>query len=101
MHIMHVYIKIKPECVDDFIKATIDNARNSVKEPGVARFDFLQRQDDPAQFVLCEVYHSLEDVDKHKQTEHFNRWFETVKDMMPEPRTRNFYRNIFPEDGGR
>ncbi len=100
MHIMHVNIKVKAECVDAFIEATLDNARNSVQEPGVARFDFLQDQNDPTHFVLAEVYHSEADVAKHKETAHFARWFAKVESMMPEPRTRVFYRNCFPDDGG-
>jgi quinol monooxygenase YgiN len=98
MHIVHVYIQVKPERVSDFINATLDNARNSVREPGIKRFDVIQQQDDPTRFVLCEVYRDVQDVDAHKQTEHYLRWLDKVTDMMPQPRTRNFYHNVFPED---
>ena len=98
MHIIIVNIKVKPECVEAFIEATKGNARGSIREPGVARFDFLQQQDDPTRFVLYEAYRSLDDVAKHKETAHFLKWFETVEHMMPEPRTRAFYRNCFPDD---
>lgn len=100
MHIVHVYIEVKPECIDAFIAATLDNASNSIKEPGIARFDVIQQQDAPTRFVLCEVYQAPEDVDKHKATAHYARWLEAVTDMMPNPRTRAFFRNVFPDNAG-
>jgi (4S)-4-hydroxy-5-phosphonooxypentane-2,3-dione isomerase len=100
MYIMHVSIRVKPECVDAFIEATLANARGSVKEPGVARFDVIQELEDPSLFKLVEVYRSEADVAKHKETEHFKAWFKVAEPMMAEARTRVFYRNIFPEDAG-
>lgn len=100
MHIVHVHIVIKPEYTDAFIKATLDNASNSVKEPGIARFDVIQQADDPARFTLVEVYHSPEDVPKHKETDHYNRWIKNVEHMFAQDRTRTFYKNIFPADSG-
>jgi quinol monooxygenase YgiN len=97
---MHVSIKVKPECIDEFIEATKANARDSVQEPGVARFDVIQELADPTRFKLVEVYYSEDDVAKHKQTAHFNAWFKAAESMMAEPRTRVFYRNIFPDEGG-
>lgn len=100
MYIMHVSIRVKPECVDAFIEATLANARGSVQEPGVARFDVIQEIDDPTKFKLVEVYYSEADIPKHKETAHFNTWFKIAEPMMAEARTRVFYRNIFPEDAG-
>ena len=100
MYIMHVSIRVKPECVDNFIEATIANARGSVKEPGVARFDVIQELEDPTRFKLVEVYRSEADVAKHKETAHFNAWFKVAEPMMAEQRTRVFYRNVFPKDAG-
>ncbi len=100
MYIMHVSIRVKPECVNAFIEATCANARGSVQEPGVARFDVIQELEDPTRFKLVEVYRSEEDVAKHKQTEHFNTWFKLAEPMMAEARTRVFYRNIFPDEAG-
>jgi len=100
MHITHVHIRIKPEHVEAFKKATIENAANSVKEPGVARFDFIQEAGDPTRFMLLEVYRDADAVAKHKETAHFNAWAATVADMFAEPRTRSFYTNIFPADAG-
>jgi len=34
----------------------MENARNSRREPGVARFDLMEQADDPARFMLYEVY---------------------------------------------
>ena len=100
MYIVHVDIHIKPEFLDAFRVATIDNASNSVKEAGIARFDFIQRSDDPARFVLVEVYRTPADADLHKQTTHYARWRDTVADMMAEPRSRHEYTNILPDENG-
>lgn len=91
-----VYVKVKPECVEEFKLASIENARQSVKETGVERFDVVQQQDDPTKFVLVEVYKSAEAVSAHKETEHYKVWRDTVADMMAEPRYSVKYSNIFP-----
>ena len=98
MHILVVNAQVKPEFLDAFIAATRINAQESAKEPGVARFDFLQQKDDPSRFVLCEVYRDADAPVKHKQTAHYNAWVEAVSDMFEEPRTRAFYTNVFPAD---
>jgi autoinducer 2-degrading protein len=100
MFIVHVFISVKPECVDAFTEATLDNARNSRLEPGVARFDVIRQSDDPARFVLVEVYRSPEAADAHKQTAHYARWRDAVADMMAEPRRGVKYANIFPGEDG-
>ncbi len=100
MHIMHVHITIKREYVDEFIKATLDNASNSAKEPGIARFDVIQQIDDPTKFTLVEVYRSPDAVPKHKETAHYNRWIKNVEHMFAGERTRTFYKNVFPDDAG-
>ncbi|MDX1993992.1 MAG: antibiotic biosynthesis monooxygenase [bacterium] len=98
MYIVHVFVHVKPECIDAFREATLDNALNSLREPGVARFDMLQNSEDPARFVLVEAYRQPSDVDAHKQTAHYLRWRDTVADMMAEPRTSQKYVNIHPTD---
>ena len=100
MNIMIVDIHIKPECVDAFIEATKANARGSIQEAGVARFDVVQDTNDATHFQLIEVYRNEEALPKHKETAHFATWAETTKDMFATPRTRVFYRNCFPEDQG-
>ncbi len=100
MHIVHVDIKVKPEAIDTFRSATLENARNSAREPGISRFDFLQNTEDAARFTLVEVYRSPEDVAKHKQTAHYAKWNETVAPMMAEPRAREVFTNLFPPDEG-
>ena len=101
MHIVHVFVCVKTEFIESFKTASLDNASNSVKEPGVARFDVIQQQDDPTRFVLLEVYR---DADKaptaHKQTDHYARWRDTVAEMMAEPRYAIKYNNLFPDDPG-
>jgi (4S)-4-hydroxy-5-phosphonooxypentane-2,3-dione isomerase len=96
MHILIVHASIKAEFIDAFKQATVINAENSAKEPGVARFDFLQQRDDPSKFVLYEAYRDAGAPAKHKQTAHYNAWVEQVSHMFEEPRTRAFYTNIFP-----
>lgn len=100
MLIVLVYIHVKPEAVEAFQQATIDNARNSVQEPGIARFDFIQNQDDPTRFVLVEVYRDADAQARHKETAHYARWRDTVVDMMAEPRTAQKYLNLFPDETG-
>jgi len=100
MFIVHVHVHVKPEFVEAFKEATLENARNSVKEPGIARFDVVQQLDDPTRFVLVEVYRTPEDPAKHKETAHYRKWRDTVAEMMAEPRTSIKYANVFPDDEG-
>lgn len=100
MFIAHVFVHVKPEFIEAFREATLENARNSVMEPGVARFDVLQRAGDPAWFTLVEVYRTAETPAKHKATAHYLKWRDTVAPMMAEPRTNAQYRNLFPDDTG-
>jgi (4S)-4-hydroxy-5-phosphonooxypentane-2,3-dione isomerase len=100
MFIAHVHIHVKPELVDAFIAASLDNARNSVQEPGVARFDVVQQADDPTRFVLVEVYRTPEANAQHKETAHYALWRDTVAEMMAEPRYAVKYSNCFPGEDG-
>jgi quinol monooxygenase YgiN len=96
MHILLVQTRIKPEFIEAFKQATTINAENSAKEPGVARFDFLQQQDDPSRFVLIEVYRDANAPALHKQSAHYLAWADAVSHMFQEPRTRALYTNVFP-----
>ena len=100
MLIVHVFAHVKPDQVDAFKAATIENAQNSVQEPGIARFDVIQQQDDPTRFVLVEVYRTPDAPTRHKETAHYATWRDTVAPMMAEPRTSIKYTNIFPDDKG-
>ena len=100
MLIVHVFVHVKPEQVEAFRTASLENARNSVQEPGIARFDFIQQQDDPTRFVLVEVYRTSDDPGRHKETAHYQKWRDTVADMMAEPRTSIKYANVFPDEQG-
>jgi autoinducer 2-degrading protein len=100
MLIVHVHVHVKPEFVDAFRKATRENTRNSLQEPGVARFDVIQQLDDPTRFVLVEVYRTPEDPAKHKETTHYQKWRDTVAEMMAEPRHSVKYADVFPDDPG-
>lgn len=98
MLIVVVYVHVKTECVEAFRTATLDNARNSVREPGVARFDVIQQKDDPTRFILFEVYRDEQATVSHKETAHYLRWRDAVADMMAEPRQGVKYANVFPDD---
>jgi len=100
MFIVHVFVRVKPDQIEAFRAATIENARNSIQEPGIARFDVIQQQDDPTRFVLVEVYRTPDDPAGHKETAHYRKWRETVADMMAEPRTSVKYTNVFPDEKG-
>ena len=100
MLIVHVQVRVKPECVDAFKEATLENARHSVQEPGIARFDVLQRTDDPTRFMLVEVYRNADAPARHKEKAHYARWRDAVAPMMAEPRSSAKYANVFPDDAG-
>ena len=96
MQVTIVHIRVIPEHIDAFIEACRLNHEGSTKEPGNRRFDVLQSADDPAAFVLYEAYENAEEAAKHKQTEHYHRWRETVADWMAEPRQGVPYNGLFP-----
>jgi quinol monooxygenase YgiN len=98
MLVVHVHVHVKPESVEAFKAATLANARESVKEPGIVRFDFSQQQDDPTRFVLVEVYRAPEAQLAHRETKHYKVWREAVEPMMVEPRVGVKLTNIFPDD---
>lgn len=100
MLVVHVYVQVKPGCEEAFRVATIENARNSVKEPGIARFDVIQQNDDASKFVLIEVYRTADDPARHKETDHYKKWRDAVEPMMAVPRASVKYANCFPEDAG-
>ena len=100
MFIVQVFIHVKKECIADFKAATLANVRNSIQEPGIARFDFLEQLDTPQRFVLVEVYRTREDTAKHKETAHYMVWRDTVAHMMAEPRSSTQLVNIAPNESG-
>lgn len=100
MLVVHVHVHVKPGCEDAFREATVENARSSVKEPGIARFDVIQQQDDASRFVLVEVYRTSDDPARHKETDHYKKWRDAVEPMMAEPRKSVKFSNCYPEDSG-
>lgn len=98
MLVVHVHVHVKPECVESFRTATVENARNSVREPGIARFDVVQQADDPTRFTLVEAYRTPEAPAAHKATAHYAAWRDAVADMMAEPRAAVKYANVYPAD---
>ena len=100
MLIVHVFVHVKPDAVDAFAAATLANARNSVQEAGVVRFDVVQQEDDPTRFLLIEIYRTPADPALHKETAHYLTWRDTVEPMMAEPRRSVKYRAFFPDPAG-
>jgi autoinducer 2-degrading protein len=95
MLIVHVHVHVKPDSVEAFRQATLENAHHSVQEPGVVRFDVIEQQDDPTRFVLVEVYRSVEATTAHKETAHYAQWRDTVASMMAEPRNSVKFSEVF------
>jgi len=100
MQIVHVHVHVKPEYIEAFRAATLENARNSVQEPGVVRFDVIQQEDNPTRFILVEIYRDDAAPAAHKATAHYAAWRDTVAEMMAEPRSSTRYRAVFPEPAG-
>jgi autoinducer 2-degrading protein len=96
MLVVHVHVHVKPECVDAFKAAALENAKASLREPGIARFDVAQQQEDPTRFVLVEIYRTEDAPAKHKNTAHYQKWRDAVAPMMAEPRTSVKYSNVSP-----
>jgi autoinducer 2-degrading protein len=98
MLVVHIQISVKPECVAAFIEATVANAKESLNEPGIARFDFAQQMDAPNRFVLVEAYRHADAQAKHRETPHYQIWRDLVAPMMAEPRVPVKFTNIYPTD---
>ena len=98
MLILLVNIHVLPQSIEEFRAATLENARQSREEPGIARFDFVQDTEDSNRFSLWEVYRDEEAAAAHKATAHWAKWTETVAPMMAEPRTRTWYKSVYPGD---
>ena len=98
--IVHVQVHVKESSVEAFRAASLENARASVLEPGVARFDVVQSIEDPTRFVLVEAYRTPEAPAAHKETAHYQKWRDTVADLMAEARTSVRYVNVFPDAQG-
>jgi quinol monooxygenase YgiN len=98
--IVHVHVRVKPEFIEAFRQATVENARHSLQEPGIARFDVLQQADDPSRFLLVEVYRDQAAPAAHKETAHYQKWRDAVAPMMAEPRTSVKFSNVFPPEEG-
>ena len=100
MLVVFVHVHVRVEHVEEFRRETLANAENSVREPGIARFDVLQNPADATRFVLVEVYRDADAPARHKETAHYKRWRDAVEPMMAEPRRSEKYTNLFPDDAG-
>jgi len=100
MLVVHVHVHVKPEAIDAFVDATRANARSSVREPGVVRFDVVQQADDPTRFILVEIYRTADDPARHKETAHYAAWRDAVEPLMAEPRRSVKLQAVFPSAPG-
>jgi len=100
MLVIHVQVHVRSECVAAFKAATLANASQSVREPGVARFDVVQQADDPTRFVLVEAYRTPAGHAAHRETPHYRAWRDAVEPMMAEARTSVRFAAVFPDDAG-
>jgi (4S)-4-hydroxy-5-phosphonooxypentane-2,3-dione isomerase len=98
MIIVNVYVSVKEQMAEEFIKATIENAKDSINELGIIRFDFIRQADSPSDFLLVEAYKNEDAISRHKQTAHYSKWKNTVEHMMSVPRKSIKYTNIFPDE---
>jgi len=98
MLVVHVHVQVKAEHVEAFIVATRHNSQESLKEPGVARFDVVQQVDDPTRFVLVEAYKTSEASAQHKETAHYAAWRDAVAPMMQVPRTSVKFDSLCPDE---
>ena len=98
MVIVQVHVQVKPEFVEAFLRESVANARDSIQEPGIARFDVIQQADDPARILLVEVYRTMEATAAHKETAHYQAWRDKVAGMMAQPRTSVKYLAVFPPE---
>ena len=98
MFVVHVFVQVKADCIEAFKAATLENAHESIREPGIARFDIVQQLDDPGRFIMVEAYRTPDDPARHKETPHYQKWRDTGADMMAEPRDSIKYSNVFPAD---
>lgn len=98
MLVVHVHVQVRPEAVEAFRTATLENARQSLREPGIARFDVVQQADDPTRFILVEAYRDASAPAAHKATVHYATWRDAVEPMMAAPRQSSKYTAVFPPD---
>jgi autoinducer 2-degrading protein len=96
MQVVCVHVRVKSAHRDDFVRATLENARNTVQEPGALRFDVIQSIDEPDRFMLYEVYRDEAGMNAHKETGHYALWRDTVGPWMAEPRQGVKYQSLFP-----
>lgn len=98
MIIVHISVHVKSDKVEDFKEVTLKNARNSIQEPGIVRFDIIQQEDDPTRFLLEEIYSNSDAIAKHKETIHYAEWRDAAEPLMSEPRKKITYIKIFPDN---
>ena len=98
MHVIHVHVHVRPDAVEAFRQATLVNAARSLREPGVARFDVIQQQDDPTRFVLVEAYTTSDAIAAHKETAHYAAWRDAAVPLMAGPRSSTRFTNVYPDD---
>ena len=98
MLVVQVHVHVHPEAIAAFRDASLANARASLQDPGIARFDVIQQNDDPRRFLLVEIYRTPAAVTAHKESAHYATWRDIVAPMMATPRSSMKFTNVFPLD---
>ncbi len=65
MVIFQFHHYIKPECIEAYKTAILEDAQGTVKEDGVLAFEVFQDKKDPAHFSLLEIYRDAEAREFH------------------------------------
>jgi autoinducer 2-degrading protein len=98
MYVVSVTVQVKPEHVAAFLEASLENARQTRREPGNVRFDVSRAEEDVGRFLLYEVYRTKNDFASHQQTAHYLKWREAVAPWMAQPRQGVRHHSLFPPE---
>lgn len=79
-----IFIKIKPDRLDEFMRVALADAAESIKEPDNLRFEIWRQPDDPTRLVVFEIYRSEDAVAFHRQQPYVQAWRAAVEAMTDE-----------------
>ena len=99
MLIFQFHHYIKPEFVEAYRDAIVENARHTLLEPGIIRFDVLQDKKNPTHFSLFEAYQDAAARETHLTMPYFLKWKETVlgQEMFAQKGHGDEFDAVFPQ----
>ena len=98
MLVVHVHVHVKPEFVERFREATVENARQSLSRARHRALRCFGAGVRPGAFCSDGGLSNAGAAAAHKATAHYQVWRDTVAEMMAEPRTSLQFTNVFPEE---